>query len=158
MKFGLRTPNLKKSIKARTTGRIKRAAKRAINPVYGKKGMGYVNNPEKAIYNKIYNKTTVGIEDVINAGEILNNEDKTNEEKPKYQNYQIINNKIYVGNRFFTKKQLKVLGTTLITLSIILMILSIFILPVGIIFIIIGFLIFTIGKKELKEAKRMKEL
>ena len=39
MKFGLRAPNLKKSIKARTTGRIKRAAKRAINPVYGKKGI-----------------------------------------------------------------------------------------------------------------------
>ena len=56
MKFGLRTPNLKKSIKARTTARIKTAAKRAINPLYGKKGMGYVNNPEKALYNKIYNK------------------------------------------------------------------------------------------------------
>ncbi|EGT4137982.1 hypothetical protein EQZ09_09280 [Clostridium perfringens] len=60
MKFGVRTPNLKKSFKARTTGRAKRAIKRSINPVYGKKGMGWINNPKKAAYNKVYNKTTVG--------------------------------------------------------------------------------------------------
>lgn len=66
MKFGMRKPNLKKSIKARTTGRIKRAAKKAINPVYGKKGMGIVNNPKKAVYNKVYNKTTVGLSDLSN--------------------------------------------------------------------------------------------
>ena len=59
MKFGVRTPNLKKSFKARTTGRAKRAIKRSINPVYGKKGMGWINNPKKAAYNKVYNKTTV---------------------------------------------------------------------------------------------------
>ena len=47
MKFGFRTPNLKKSFKARTTGRIKRSAKKAINPFYGKKGMGYITNPKK---------------------------------------------------------------------------------------------------------------
>ncbi|HII4507133.1 hypothetical protein ACV3K4_08780 [Clostridium perfringens] len=60
MKFGVRTPNLKKSFKARTTGRAKRAIKRSINPVHGKKGMGWINNPKKAAYNKVYNKTTVG--------------------------------------------------------------------------------------------------
>ena len=65
MKFGFRTPNLKKSIKARTTGRIKRMAKSAVNPLYGKKGMGYINNPKKAIYNKIYNKTSFGISDTL---------------------------------------------------------------------------------------------
>ena len=37
MKFGFRTPSLKKSIKSRTTGRIKRIAKKATNPLYGKK-------------------------------------------------------------------------------------------------------------------------
>ena len=30
MKFGLRTPSLKKSFKARTTGRAKRAVKKAL--------------------------------------------------------------------------------------------------------------------------------
>lgn len=65
MKFGLRTPSLKKSIKARTTGRIKREVKSAINPLYGKKGMGWINNPKKAAYNKVYKKTSFSILDLF---------------------------------------------------------------------------------------------
>lgn len=67
MKFGLRTPNLKSSLKARTTGRVKRTVKKAIIPGYGKKGMGWVTNPKKAAYNKIYNKTTVGVGDILSS-------------------------------------------------------------------------------------------
>lgn len=37
MKFGVRKPNLKKSFKARTTGRLKRSVKKALIPGYGKK-------------------------------------------------------------------------------------------------------------------------
>ena len=59
MKIGVRTPSLKKSFKARTTGRINRALKKSVNPLYGKKGIGYIKNPEKAIYNKVYHKVTV---------------------------------------------------------------------------------------------------
>lgn len=40
MKFGMRTPSLKKSFKARTTGNLKRQVKSTINPLYGKRGMG----------------------------------------------------------------------------------------------------------------------
>lgn len=40
MKVGLRTPSPKKSLKARTTGKVKRAAKKAVNPMYGKKRNG----------------------------------------------------------------------------------------------------------------------
>lgn len=58
MKFGPRKPSLKRSIKARTAGKLKRKAKKAVNPLYGKKGMGIVRNPKKAVYNKVYNKTT----------------------------------------------------------------------------------------------------
>lgn len=65
MKFGMRTPSIKKSIKARTTGKIKRQIKSSVNPLYGKKGMGYVNNPKKAVYNKVYNKTTFSIWDLF---------------------------------------------------------------------------------------------
>lgn len=65
MKFGLRTPSLKKSFKARTTGRIKREVKSAINPLYGKKGMGWINNPKKAAYNKVYKKTSFSIFDLF---------------------------------------------------------------------------------------------
>ena len=56
MKFGIRTPSLRRSISARTSGRLKRSVKRAIIPGYGKKGMGWIKNPKKAAYNKIYNK------------------------------------------------------------------------------------------------------
>ena len=65
MKFGLRTPSLKKSIKARTTGRIKREVKSAMNPLYGKKGMGWINNPKKAAYNKVYKRTSFSIFDLF---------------------------------------------------------------------------------------------
>lgn len=59
MKFGVRKPSVKRSIKARTTGRAKRAIKKSVNPMYGKKGMGMIKNPKKSVYNKVYNKTTV---------------------------------------------------------------------------------------------------
>ena len=65
MKIGMRTPSLKKSFKARTTGRAKRAVKSAINPLYEKKGMGYVNNPSRAIKKKVYKKTTFSIFDIF---------------------------------------------------------------------------------------------
>lgn len=65
MKFGMRKPSIKKSIKARTTGRAKRSIKKAVIPGYGKKGMGWVKNPKKAIYNKVYNKTTFSWRDLF---------------------------------------------------------------------------------------------
>ena len=72
MKFGVRKPNLKSSLKARTTGRAKRAVKKAVVPGYGKKGMGWVNNPKKAAYNKVYNKTTFGVSDFVNSSSSRN--------------------------------------------------------------------------------------
>jgi hypothetical protein len=65
VKIGLRKPSLKRSIKARTTGRLKRKVKRAVNPFYGKKGVGWVRNPKRAAYNKVYRKTTFGIGDLF---------------------------------------------------------------------------------------------
>lgn len=65
MKFGLRTPSLKKSLSARTTGRAKRAIKKALIPGYGKKGMGWLKNYKKAAYNKVYNKTSFGLSDLF---------------------------------------------------------------------------------------------
>ena len=65
MKFGMRKPSLKKSIRARTTGRAKRSIKKAIVPGYGKKGMGWIKNPKKAAYNKVYKKTTFSIFDLF---------------------------------------------------------------------------------------------
>ena len=65
MKVGMRTPSLKRSISARTTGQLKRSVKRAIIPGYGKKGMGWIKNPKKALYNKVYHKTTFSIFDLF---------------------------------------------------------------------------------------------
>lgn len=65
MKFGLRTPSLKKSISARTTGRVKRVAKKALIPGYGKKGMGWFKNPKKAAYSKVYNQTSFSLNDLF---------------------------------------------------------------------------------------------
>lgn len=58
----LRTPSPKKSFKAKTTGKIKRSAKKSI-PGYGQKGMGWAKDPKRAAYNHVYKKTTVGMTD-----------------------------------------------------------------------------------------------
>lgn len=65
MKYGMRKLSIKKSFKARTTGKAKRAVKRALIPGYGKKGTGWIKNPKKAAYNKIYRKTTFSIWDLF---------------------------------------------------------------------------------------------
>ena len=65
MKFGMRTPSLKKSVKARTTGKLKRSIKKALIPGYGKKGMGWIKNPKKAAYNKVYHKTSFSLFDLL---------------------------------------------------------------------------------------------
>lgn len=61
MKFGVRKPSFKKSIKARTTGRINRAVKRTVNPLYGKKGVGFVKDPSRSIKNVVYQRTTFSV-------------------------------------------------------------------------------------------------
>ncbi|KKG52363.1 hypothetical protein [Methanosarcina mazei] len=61
MKFGIRKPSIKKSIRARTTGRLKRKIKKSIIPFYGKKGTGIIKHPKKAVYNKVYHKTSFSI-------------------------------------------------------------------------------------------------
>lgn len=62
MRYGMRKPSWKKSLSARTTGRAKRAVKRAIIPGYGKRGMGWLH-PKRALYNRVYRKTTFSIFD-----------------------------------------------------------------------------------------------
>lgn len=65
MKPGMRRPSLKKSLRARTTGKVKRAVKKAVVPGYGKKGMGWLKNPKKTLYNKIYKKTSFSLFDLF---------------------------------------------------------------------------------------------
>lgn len=65
MKFGIRKPNYKARFKARTTGKLKRKMKKAVNPLYGKKGMGFIKNPKKSIKSSIYHRTTVGVPSLL---------------------------------------------------------------------------------------------
>jgi hypothetical protein len=51
-------------LSARTKGRATRAVKKALIPGYGKKEMGILH-PKKAIYNKVYRKTTFGSGDLF---------------------------------------------------------------------------------------------
>lgn len=67
MKMRIRKPSIKKSIKARTTGRVKRAVKKSVIPGYGQNGAGWIKNPKKAMYNKVYNKTTFSIWDILKS-------------------------------------------------------------------------------------------
>ena len=57
MKFGMRTPSIKKSIKARTTGKAKRAVKKALIPGYGKKCAGWIKNPSCTFFSVPWNQS-----------------------------------------------------------------------------------------------------
>ena len=57
MKFGFRIPNLNKRIAARTS--IKRAIRHNLG-LKAPKGMGWITDPKRAAYNKVYNKTSRG--------------------------------------------------------------------------------------------------
>lgn len=57
MKFGFRIPSITKRIAARTS------VKRIVQNEFGLKvprGYGWITNPKKFVYNKVYNKTTTG--------------------------------------------------------------------------------------------------
>ena len=57
MKFGFRTPSFSKRIAARTS--VKRMVRNSMG-LKAPRGMGIVTNPKKAVYNKVYNKTSRG--------------------------------------------------------------------------------------------------
>ena len=65
MRIGMRKPSVKRMIKTRTTGRAKRAVKRAVIPGYGKRGMGFVKNPKRAVKGAIYRRTTFSVWDLF---------------------------------------------------------------------------------------------
>lgn len=58
MKFGLRTPSLKKRISARTS--LKRQVVHRAG-IKMPRGYGWVRNPKKYAYNKVYNRTSFDI-------------------------------------------------------------------------------------------------
>ena len=57
MKFGIRTPSLTKRIAARTS--LKRYVRHSLG-LKAPRGWGWLTNPKKAAYNRVYNRTSVG--------------------------------------------------------------------------------------------------
>ncbi len=57
MKFGIRKPSLSKRIAARTS--VKRVIRHNLG-FKAPRGYGWVTNPKKAAYNRIYHRTTKG--------------------------------------------------------------------------------------------------
>ena len=56
MKFGVRRPSIRKSIAARTS--VKRYVRNSLG-LKAPRGYGWLTNPKKAAYNRVYNRTSV---------------------------------------------------------------------------------------------------
>jgi hypothetical protein len=57
MKIGFRRPSIKKRIAARTS--VKRVVRHNLG-LKAPKGWGWLTNPKKAAYNRVYSRTTRG--------------------------------------------------------------------------------------------------
>jgi hypothetical protein len=57
MKIGFRIPSITKRIAARTS--IKRVVRHNLG-LKAPRGLGWVTNPKKALYNRVYSRTTRG--------------------------------------------------------------------------------------------------
>ncbi|PCG07503.1 hypothetical protein COA17_18005 [Sphingomonas ginsenosidimutans] len=55
MKYGMRKPSLRKSIAARTS--TKRMVRNALG-LKAPRGYGWLTDPKRAAYNRVYNQTT----------------------------------------------------------------------------------------------------
>ena len=58
MRFGIRPPSFRKSIAARTSW--KRALRHGLG-LKAPRGMGWLTNPRKAAYNRVYSRTSVSL-------------------------------------------------------------------------------------------------
>lgn len=58
MKFGIRTPSLKRRFAARTS--LNRVVRHSIG-LKAPRGLGFVTNPKRAVYNRVYNRTSISL-------------------------------------------------------------------------------------------------
>jgi len=156
MKFGVRKPSIKRSISARTTAKLKRTVNRTINPLYGKKDMGYINNPQKAVYNKVYNKTTIGVRDIVDTPKSKSSASSYDVQVESYKNDTPIVHptpSIDLSKYSSPAKTYNKSGTFLIIASCIMAFAGLFTMPIGLLFIGLGVLFFSVGKTHTKVAK-----
>lgn len=145
MKIGMRKPSLTKSLKARTTSKWKRQAKKAIIPGYGKKGMGWIKNPKKAMYNKVYHKTTFGLSDLLKPSKKRKKKVVTN----KQQSILLSN-----GKKQHTPKEYKEAGIVLMVLGAIFLFLF---PPLGFFLFVTGSISYIISYLTLKHEKNKRK-
>lgn len=85
MRSIFRAPSIKRKIMASTTAKYKRQIKKSLLPYYGEKGTGVYKDPKKALYNELYNKSSIGqkeFEKLTNQENISSNNQVNNEELP----------------------------------------------------------------------------
>lgn len=82
MRSVIRKPSPKKYVSSMTKSPITRTVHHAIDPTYGKKGAGIIKDPKKAAYNKIYSRTSIGINNSFNAN-------KSSRSYPKSSNHEV---------------------------------------------------------------------
>jgi hypothetical protein len=64
MKFGLRTPSLRRSLSARTS--LKRVVRHSLG-LKPPRGLGWFANPRRAAYNRVYSRTTFSLTSLIKS-------------------------------------------------------------------------------------------
>jgi hypothetical protein len=62
MNFGIRKPSIRKSIAARTS--VKRTVRQSLG-LKAPRGYGWLTNPKKVAYNRVYNRTSVSFWSVL---------------------------------------------------------------------------------------------
>ena len=62
MKWGFRKPSVRKRIAARTS--LKRYVRQSLG-LKAPSGWGWLTNPKKAAYNRVYYRTTFGLNDIF---------------------------------------------------------------------------------------------
>jgi hypothetical protein len=65
VRFGFRVPSLKKRLSARTS--VKRYVRNSVG-LKAPRGWGWITNPKKAAYNRVYSRTTRGCLVLVVAG------------------------------------------------------------------------------------------
>lgn len=61
----MRKPSVKKSFRARTTSKAKRKMKKAVNPFYCRRSMGFVKSPRNSVRAAVYRRTTFSVMDLF---------------------------------------------------------------------------------------------
>lgn len=139
MKIGIRKPSLKRSVKARTTSKWKRQMKKAVILGYGQKGIGWIKKPKKALYNKVYHKTTFGLSDIVKSS--------------KKKSSAKVKKKAVRQAKDYTVKDYKQAGIVMIILGLLLMFLIPFLGTLLLLFGIISFFVATLFSKKYSRSK-----